>query len=136
MTTKRGAGSTADHYIQDTAEIYLAARLQEEAEKNGVAISHCSATQEGQWTEYATDRNVLSKFIGSKYKTNVDKTVGGITSDLIKKYPGRKFYFTCVDAEYRNKNLKGDLLITFDNCEQTSISVKNYKNGFDSLQVC
>ena len=51
MTTKRGAGSTADHYIQDTAEIYLAARLQEEAEKNEVAISHCSAAQEGQWTE-------------------------------------------------------------------------------------
>ena len=136
MTTKRGAGSTIDHYIQDCAEIYLAARLQEEAEKHGVAISHCSAAQEGQWTEYATNRNVLSKFLGSKYKKNVDATVADLTLDIIKKYPGRKFYFTCVDAEFRNKNLKGDLLITFDNCEQISISVKNYKNGYDSLQVC
>ena len=134
--TKRGAGSSIDHYIQDAAEIYLAAELQKEAELSGVAISDCSATQESEWTTYCADRQVMSKFIASKYKKNVDATKSAIISELITKYPNRKFYFTCVDAEFRNKNLKGDLLITFDNCEQLSVSVKNYKNGFDSIQVC
>ena len=134
--TKRGAGSSIDHYIQDAAEIYLAAELQKEAELSGVAISDCSATQESEWTTYCADRQVMSKFIASKYKKNVDATKSAIISELITKYPNRKFYFTCVDAEFRNKNLKGDLLITFDNCEQISVSVKNYKNGFDSIQVC
>ena len=134
--TKRGAGSSIDHYIQDAAEIYLAAELQKEAELSGVAISDCSATQESEWTTYCADRQVMSKFIASKYKKNVDATKDAIISELITKYPNRKFYFTCVDAEFRNKNLKGDLLITFDNCDQISVSVKNYKNGFDSIQVC
>lgn len=134
--TKRGAGSSTDHYIQDAAEIYLAAELQKHAENHDVAISHCSATQEEEWISYCTERGVLSKFLSSKYKTNVDKTVHQLLPEFINQFPNRKFYFTCVDAEYRNKNLKGDLLITFDNCEQLSVSVKNYKNGFDSIQVC
>ena len=134
--TKRGAGSSTDHYIQDAAEIYLAAELQKHAENHDVAISHCSATQEEEWISYCTERGVLSKFLASKYKTNVDKTVHQLLPEFINQFPNRKFYFTCVDAEYRNKNLKGDLLITFDNCEQLSVSVKNYKNGFDSIQVC
>ena len=134
--TKRGAGSSIDHYIQDATEIYLAAELQKIAELNNVAISDCSATQESEWTTYCADRQVMSKFIASKYKKNVDATKSAIISELITKYPNRKFYFTCVDAEFRNKNLKGDLLITFDNCDQISVSVKNYKNGFDSIQVC
>lgn len=134
--TKRGAGSSTDHYIQDAAEIYLASELQKHAENHDVAISHCSATQEEEWISYCTERGVLSKFLASKYKTNVDKTVHQLLPEFINQFPNRKFYFTCVDAEYRNKNLKGDLLITFDNCEQLSVSVKNYKNGFDSIQVC
>ena len=134
--TKRGAGSSTDHYIQDAAEIYLASELQKHAENHDVAISHCSATQEEEWISYCTERGVLSKFLSSKYKTNVDKTVHQLLPEFINQFPNRKFYFTCVDAEYRNKNLKGDLLITFDNCEQLSVSVKNYKNGFDSIQVC
>ena len=36
--TKRGAGSSIDHYIQDAAEIYLAAELQKEAELNNVSV--------------------------------------------------------------------------------------------------
>ena len=134
--TKKGAGSTTDHYIQDAAEIYLAAELQKQAENNEVAISNCAATQEEEWITYCTERGVLSKFLASKYKTNVDKTVHKLLPEFIKSYPNRKFYFTCVDAEFRNKNLKGDLLITFDDCSQVSVSVKNYKNGFDSIQVC
>ena len=134
--TKRGAGSSTDHYIQDAAEIYLAAELQKHAENHDVAISHCSATQEEEWISYCTERGVLSKFLSSKYKTNVDKTVHQLLPEFINQFPNRKFYFTCVDAEYRNKNLKGDLLITFDDCSQVSVSVKNYKNGFDSIQVC
>ena len=42
-TKKQGAGTSTEHYIQDAAEIRLTARLQEEAEKLGVASQNISS---------------------------------------------------------------------------------------------
>jgi len=135
-TKKQGAGTSIEHYIQDAAEIYLAARLQEEAEYHGVSISQSADSLNEQWVDYCNDRDVLGKFLKSKYRTNVDRVALAIVLDIIKQYPNEKFDFKCVDSEFRAIGKKGDLLITFCSGEQVSVSVKNYQNGFDSIQVC
>lgn len=136
MTKKQGAGTSAEHYVQDAAEIYLTAKLQEEAENLGVSISNSSQNIYEEWADYCEDRNVMYQFLNSKYRENVDSCYSKIVNDLVGKYQNRKFDFKCVDVEYRNLNKKGDLIITFDSGEEISVSVKNYKNGFDSIQVC
>ena len=135
-TKKQGAGTSVEHYIQDAAEIYLAARLQEEAEYHGVSISQSADSLNEQWVDYCNDRDILGKFLKSKYRTNVDRVALAIVLDIIKQYPNKKFDFKCVDTEFRAIGKKGDLLITFCSGEQVSVSVKNYQNGFDSIQVC
>lgn len=135
-TKKQGAGTSAEHYIQDAAEIYLAARLQEEAENHGVALKDTSDELNERWVDYCNDRNVLGTFLKSKYRNNVDRVALAIVLDIVKRYPDQKFSFECVDAEYRAIGKKGDLLITFDSGVEVSVSVKNYQNGFDSIQVC
>ncbi|UNH61141.1 hypothetical protein SSZBM1_24 [Synechococcus phage S-SZBM1] len=135
-TKKQGAGTSAEHYIQDAAEIYLAARLQEEAEYHGLSQVSKSNELNERWITYCDDRSVLDKFLKSKYRVNVDRVALAIVLDIAKKYPGQQFSFECVDAEFRAIGKKGDLLITFDSGVEVSVSVKNYQNGFDSIQVC
>ena len=136
MTKKQGAGTSAEHYVQDAAEIYLAALLQQEAENQEVALKHTSKELLKECSVYCTDRNVEKKFLSSKYRRNIDVTYKQIIQDLIKKYPDRKFHFKYVDVEYRNLGKKGDLVIVFDDGEEISVSVKNYQNGYSSIQVC
>ena len=136
MTKKQGAGTSAEHYVQDAAEIYLAALLQQEAENQEVALKHTSKELLKEFSVYCTDRNVEKKFLSSKYRRNIDVTYKQIIQDIIKKYFDRKFHFKYVDVEYRNLGKKGDLVIVFDDGEEISVSVKNYQNGYSSIQVC
>ena len=136
MTKKQGAGTSAEHYVQDAAEIYLAALLQQEAENQEVALKHTSKELLKECSVYYRDRNVEKKFLSSKYRRNIDVTYKQIIQDIIKKYFDRKFHFKYVDVENRNLGKKGDIVIVFDDSEEISVSVKNYQNGYSSIQVC
>ena len=135
-TKKQGAGTATEHFIQDAAELRLTARLQEEAERLGVASKNISSEINKEFQKACVDGKIETKFSKSKYSKNIEATYQSIVQDLIKKYPNRKFYFECVDVEFRNLGKKGDILIHFDDGEKISVSVKNYQNGYSSIQVC
>jgi len=97
-TKKQGAGTSIEHYIQDAAEIRLTARLQEEAERLGVASKSISSEINKEFEKACVDGNIETKFSKSKYSKNIEATYQSIVQDLIKKYPDRKFYFQCVDT--------------------------------------
>ena len=101
-TKKQGAGTSTEHYIQDAAEIRLTARLQEEVERLGVASKNISSEINKEFEKACVDGKIETKFSKSKYSKNIEATYQSIVQDLIKKYPDRKFYFQCVDAEIRN----------------------------------
>lgn len=132
----KGAGTTTDHNIQDTAEVYLTLCLQKEAERRGVASKNISSQINQKFLEDCAKYKIETKFFKSPYYQNVEKTYTSIVDDLIKLFADKKFYFECVEVEYRNLGKKGDILIHVDNGEKISVSVKNYKRGYDTIQVC
>ena len=52
------------------------------------------------------------------------------------KYPGRKFDVVNVEKIFRDLKKKGDFAIYFSENDYVSFSLKNYKNGFDRIQLC
>ena len=136
MTKKQGAGTSAEHYVQDAAEIYLAVLLQQEAEHQGVALKHTSKELLKEFEKACVEGKIETKFFKSKYSKNIEATYQSIVQDIIKKYPDHKFHFKYVDVVYRNLGKKGDLVIVFDDGEKVSVSLKNYQNGYSSIQVC
>ena len=70
-TKKQGAGTSTEHYIQDAAEIRLTARLQEEAEKLGVASQNISSEINEKFEQACVDGKIENKFFKSKYSKNI-----------------------------------------------------------------
>ena len=126
-TKKQGAGTSTEHYIQDAAEIRLTARLQEEVERLGVASKNISSEINKEFEKACVDGKIETKFSKSKYSKNIEATYQSIVQDLIKKYPDRKFYFQCVDAEYRNLGKKGDILIHFDDVRKSLLVLRTIR---------
>jgi hypothetical protein len=131
-----GAGCTKDHFIQDAAEAYIVYLLQAHAVENEVAITDDVIQKHHTFTQYCEDRDVLDEFNKSVYKENIDAVVDKFFSDLLAKYPGRKFDFVDVEREFRDKKLKGDFVIQFEDASTVSFSLKNYKKGFNRIQLC
>ena len=131
-----GAGCTKDHFIQDAAEAYVVYLLQAHAVENEVAISNDVSDKYNTFVQYCEDRDVLDEFNKSIYKENIDAVIDKFFSDLIAKYPGRKFNFVDVEREFRDKKLKGDFVVQFEDDSFVSFSLKNYKKGFDRIQLC
>lgn len=131
-----GAGCRNDHYIQDAAEVYFVSLLQEHAVKNKVAITDNALEKHNTFITYCEDRNVLDEFNKSIYKENADIVVPKLILDIIAKYPNRKFDFLNVECEFRGKKLKGDFIIRFVDDSFISVSLKNYKKGFNRIQLC
>jgi hypothetical protein len=131
-----GAGCTKDHFIQDAAEAYIVYLLQAHAVKNKVAITDDVAVKYNTFIEYCEDRDVLDEFNKSIYKKNIDVVIDKFFLDLLAKYPNRKFDFVDVEREFRDKKLKGDFIIRFENGLSISFSLKNYKKGFNRIQLC
>lgn len=131
-----GAGCTNDHFIQDAAEAYIVYLLQAYAVENEVAIMNDVKEKYHTFIHYCKDRNVLDEFNGSIYKENIDAIIGKFFSDLFAKYPNRKFDFVDVEREFRDKKLKGDFIIRFEDGSSISFSLKNYKKGFNRIQLC
>ena len=137
-TKKQGAGTSIEHYIQDAAEIRLTALMQEEAERLGVASKNISSEIHEDFDRACAAGKIQVKFFKSKYSANIDATYQQIVRDIIEQNPGRKFHFECVESKYRNLGRKGDIVIIFADGEKKklSVAVKNYQNGFDTIQVC
>jgi hypothetical protein len=131
-----GAGCTKDHFIQDAAEAYVVYLLQAHAVENEVAITDDVLQKHHTFTQYCEDRDVLDEFNKSVYKENIDAVVDKFFADLLAKYPGRKFDFVDVEREFRDKKLKGDFVIQFEDDSTVSFSLKNYKKGFNRIQLC
>jgi len=131
-----GAGSSTDHYMQDAAEAYIVFKLQELAVENGVALTDDVAEKFDTFMTYCSERGISQKFGDSIYKKNIDAVVDSFFQDLIAKYPGRKFDVVDVEKEFRDLKLKGDFAIYFSEDEYVSFSLKNYKNGYDRIQLC
>ena len=131
-----GAGSRKDHYIQDAAEAYIVYRLQDLAVKNDTALTNSVEDKKKLFDIYCYDRGITSDFEKSIYKDNIDVIVDGFYSDLVNEYPNRKFDFVDVEKEFRDKKWKGDFIIQFEDESYVSFSLKNYKKGFDRIQLC
>ena len=131
-----GAGCAKDHFIQDAAEAYIVYLLQANAVKNKVAITDDVIVKYNTFIEYCEDRDILDEFNKSVYKENIDVTINKLISDLLDKYPNRKFDFLDVEREFRDKKLKGDFIIQFEDGSFISFSLKNYKKGFNRIQLC
>jgi hypothetical protein len=132
----KGAGSAEDHYIQDAAESYIVYRLQQLAVSNGVAITDDVAEKQKTFEDYCKARSITEKFNADVYKLNIDNVIEKFFSDIAKMFSGLKFDIIDVEKEFRDKKLKGDFIIRFENGDYKSISLKNYKNGFNSIQLC
>jgi hypothetical protein len=131
-----GAGCTKDHFIQDAAEAYIVYLLQLHAVKNEVAITDDVAEKHNYFIQYCEKRDILDNFNKSIYKENIDVVIDKFISDLLIKYPNRKFDFVDVEREFRDKKLKGDFIIRFEDDSFISFSLKNYKKGFNRIQLC
>ena len=118
-----GAGSSTDHYMQDAAEAYIVL-TDDVGDKFATFMAYCS------------ERGISQKFGDSIYKENIDVVIVSFFQDLIAKYPGKKFDVVDVEKEFRDLKLKGDFAIYFSKDDYISISLKNYKNGFDRIQLC
>ena len=131
-----GAGCTKDHFIQDAAEAYIVFKLQQLAVENGIAITDDVQEKENTFVDYCKYRDIISDFDSSIYKQNIDTIIDKFFSDLLAKYPGRKFDFVDVEREFRDKKLKGDFIVQFEDQSYISFSLKNYKKGFNRIQLC
>ena len=130
------AGDSKTHMIQDAAEAYIVYRLQDLAVKNNTALTDSAEDKKKIFNIYCYDRGITSDFEKSIYKENIDAIVEGFYSDLVNEYPDKKFDFVDVEKEFRDKKWKGDFIIQFENESYVSFSLKNYKKGFDRIQLC
>ena len=131
-----GAGDRDDHYVQDGSEAYLVWQLQLEAERQRCALSKSAENLKGNFDAYIDVRDARIHFDSSDYKENVDKVAKHLVRDLSAHFSGQQFNFVDVEKENRDRNKKGDLEIRFSNQKAISISVKNYKNGYERIQLC
>lgn len=130
-----GAGSKTDHHIQDTAEKYLVATLQQIATDRGLALDDTVSQKRDDYIEYASSRSMLDLFLASEYKANIDAIANSFFDDLVAKYPAQQFSFVDVERDARNDNSKQDMVILISGGVTIPVSVKNYKNGFNSIQL-
>jgi hypothetical protein len=131
-----GAGSSTDHYIQDAGECFTVWKFQEELENRGKALSIESEKCKLEFTNYCTTRKLLNKFNKSIYRKNILAISTLFITNLIELYPNRKMRIINTEVENRNKSLKGDFKILFDDNSFKSVSLKNYKGGYERIQLC
>jgi len=122
--------------MQDAAECYWVFIVQRELKKRDKSHLGTVAERETDFDDYCSERDITTEFCESDYKKNMDLVVNDFVEALVNKFPGRKMDIIDVEAEYRNQGLKGDFIITFDDDTETiSVSLKNYRGGYDSIQL-
>lgn len=132
-----GAGSTEEHHMQDTGECYWVYIVQKEFEARNIAHLGTVDGKKAEYNNYCSKKNITESFKKSPYKKNMDLALMEFVDKLVERFPGKKMNITDVEKEYRNKGLKGDFTISFnDPSAKISFSLKNYKKGFNKIQLC
>lgn len=118
--SKSGANG---HYDQDDAEIYFAYKIQQQANKLNFRSFECEDISFVPRTK---------TFDTCVWKDNVDKTYVNITHEMYSVFGSFDIYVD--EANERLNRSHADVIIVHGNME-TKISLKNYKNGYDNIQV-
>lgn len=128
------------HHIQDASEKYAVAVLQQLAEQRGIASHKDSEAKMQAFYDYAEERELSPEDFDSGtyavYKENIEEHLPVFVDRLQAHWPGRTLDFEDVEAAHRNANKKGDFLVLIDRCEESSVSLKNYRNGAARPQLC
>ncbi len=129
------------HLIQDSLESYCVFKLTELSEKENLSISNDSKSKFVDYTNYCKERNIDPSTDKSAkiYWDMYQKHLPNFFKNLRKTYPDCKFDFIDVEKQFRNKKKKGDFLLVIKGnniYEKKSVSLKAYKGGFGSIQVC
>jgi len=123
------------HLVQDTAEHFAVAVMQEEAERLGIAGTRTAAQRRQEFQSYLSEAGLTTADFESglyvKYKTNVDLQIPAFVQRLADddRFRGHTLDFRNDEAAMRVKGLKGDFLITIDGGEEIAVSLKNYIGG-------
>ena len=118
--SKSGANG---HYDQDDAEVYFAYKIQQQADKLNFRSFECEDIF------FAPRTKTFSTCV---WKENVDNTYDDISHELYSVFGSFDIYID--EANERINRSHADVVIVHDNME-TKISLKNYKNGYDNIQV-
>ena len=121
------------HHIQDACEIYAVAVLQSLAEAAGLAVTRDSGVKMDAFRDYSRKRNLgdsdFSAGTYKAYKESVDRHMPVFFRELCDFLGNSPVDFIDVEAEYRNRGLKGDFLILSPDRGEISVSLKNYRGG-------
>tara|TARA_X000000368_G_scaffold331382_1_gene268510 strand:+ start:50 stop:1192 length:1143 start_codon:yes stop_codon:yes gene_type:complete len=129
-----GAGNQTDHWHQDAGEKYIVFKLQELAVNNGTALTDTFEHNRLDFENQCTLLGITESFKKTIYCTNVDKWAELVYNDYVSLYPNEKFDFVNVEKEYRDKGLKGDYILQFEDRE-VSQGLKN-QNDHTKAQMC
>jgi len=129
-----GAGNQTDHFHQDGGEKYIVFKLQELAVKNGTALTDSVDHKKLDFDNHCKGLEITESFKKTIYCTNVDKWVESVYNDYVSLYPNEKFDFVNVEKEYRDRGLKGDFILQFEDRE-VSQGLKNQKEH-TKAQMC
>ena len=129
-----GAGNQIDHFHQDGGEKYIVFKLQELAVKNGTALTNIIEHNKLDFDNYCRELGITESFKKTIYCTNVNKWVESVYNDYVSLYPNEKFDFVNVEKEYRDKGLKGDFILQFED-RKVSQGLKNQKDH-TKAQMC
>lgn len=124
------------HLVQDTAEVYAVAVMQEEAERLGVAGTRTAQQRRLEFGFYLSHSGLsLEDFhtgLYEKYKTNVDHQIPAFVRRLSEHpaFAGETLDFRNDEAAMRVLGQKGDFLITVGKRQPNiAVSLKNYIGG-------
>lgn len=129
------------HSIQDSLEKYCVYKLSHLAENQNLSLSNDSDSKLLNYTNYCRERKINpSQDKSAKiYWDMYQKYLPVFFSNLLNTYQNCKFDFIDVEKDFRNEKKKGDFLIIISGdwiYIKKSVSLKAYKGGFDSIQVC
>lgn len=129
-----GAGSCEEHYMQDAGECYWVYMCQYFLFLLGINMTSYE-DRESEFNDYCSKRGITECFQVSDYKQNLDNCAEKFIQKLAELYPSKKMDIINVEAEYRNAGKKGDFLIKLDDGDSISVSLKNYRRGYESIQL-
>ena len=125
------------HLIQDTAEVYAVAVMQEEADRLGVAGSATASDRRREFESYLNSSGLTASDFDTglyqKYKTNVDRQIPAFVARLVghHDFVGRTLDFRNDEAAMRVLGQKADFLISVSSSsgqssKEIAVSLKNY----------
>jgi len=130
----------SEHYLQDACEVYAVALLQRHAQKLKIAATSDADAKESAFWAYLSARNMgkadLEIEPGMTYIGNLERHIPAFVQAIAQTWPDARVDFIDVEAEFRNKKMRGDFMIKGSPIGDLAVSLKNYRNGARRPQVC